>query len=183
MLTPLRFPATASNRWPHLEADCWNHEILLAKLYLYGIRGLYEDWFRSYWTNRRQKVEATSPNFTHFFSNWDILKHGVPMGQLKGLFYNIQRVSKRMTRFQIIISNNTKCVTVTIKITNYYVILQVSLTIIINTLCALHLLYGQHQRDSCNSSQTRLRVSSVTDFTAAVILFVSSSKSAGNDGT
>jgi len=31
-----------------------------------------------------------------------------------------------------------------------------------------------------NSSQTRLRVSSVTDFTAAVILFVSSSKSAGN---
>jgi hypothetical protein len=34
-----------------------------------------------------------------------------------------------------------------------------------------------------NSSQTRLRVSSVTDFTAAVILFVSSSKSAGNGAT
>ena len=48
---------------------------------------------------------------------------------------------------------------------------------------ALHLLRGQHQRDSYNSSQTRLRVSSVTDFTAAVILFVSSTKSAGNGGT
>jgi len=66
--------------------------------------------------------------------------------------------------------------------TDYSVIPPVSLTIIINALCALHLLHG-HQRDSCNSSQTRLRVSSVTDFTAAVILFVSSSKSAVNGGT
>ena len=45
MLTPLRFPATASNRWPHLEADCLNYEILLAKLHVYRIRGLSEDWF------------------------------------------------------------------------------------------------------------------------------------------
>ena len=34
-----------------------------------------------------------------------------------------------------------------------------------------------------NSSQTRLKVPSVTEFSAAVILFVSSSKSAGNGGT
>ena len=47
--------------------DCMNHEILLAKLHFYGIRGVYEDWFRSYLTNTRQKVEVKSPNSTQIF--------------------------------------------------------------------------------------------------------------------
>jgi hypothetical protein len=42
--------------------DCINQEILLAKLHFSGIRGICEDWFRSYLTNRRQKVEVKSPN-------------------------------------------------------------------------------------------------------------------------
>jgi len=33
-----------------------NHKILLAKLHFYGIWGVHEDWFRSYLTNRRQKI-------------------------------------------------------------------------------------------------------------------------------
>ena len=37
--------------------DCVNHEILLAKLRLYGIQTVSEDWFRSCLTNRRQKVK------------------------------------------------------------------------------------------------------------------------------
>jgi hypothetical protein len=36
--------------------DCMNYEILSAALYFYVIPGVYEDWFRSYLTNRRQKV-------------------------------------------------------------------------------------------------------------------------------
>ena len=38
------------------QSDCMNHEILLAKLLFCGVQGVYEDWFRSYLTNRRQKV-------------------------------------------------------------------------------------------------------------------------------
>ena len=37
--------------------DCVSHEILLSKLHFYGIQGITVDWFRSYLTNRKQKVE------------------------------------------------------------------------------------------------------------------------------
>jgi len=41
--------------------DCVNHEILLSKLHFYGIQGLTIDWFKSYLTNRKQKVDIKSP--------------------------------------------------------------------------------------------------------------------------
>ena len=63
--------------------DCVNHEILLAKLHSHGIWGVFEDWFRSYLTNRRQTVEVKSPNSTqNFFSNWGKLKNGIPQGSI-----------------------------------------------------------------------------------------------------
>ena len=69
----------------------------------------------------------------------------------------IQRVSKRMTRFQIIISNNENVLQLQNKLQTNKLSPQVSLAIIINALCALHLLHGQHQRDSWivpNSSES-----------------------------
>jgi hypothetical protein len=36
--------------------DCVNHEILLEKLHCYGIKGTVPNWFRSYLTNRKQKI-------------------------------------------------------------------------------------------------------------------------------
>jgi hypothetical protein len=60
-------------------SDCVNHEMLLAKLQVYGIQGVAEDWFRCYGRNRRHKVEVTSPNTTKtFFSAWGPVKYGVP---------------------------------------------------------------------------------------------------------
>jgi hypothetical protein len=37
-----------------------NHEILLTKLYFYGIQGVTIDWLKSNLTNRRQKVQIKS---------------------------------------------------------------------------------------------------------------------------
>jgi hypothetical protein len=65
--------------------DCVNHEILLAKLNFYGIRGISENWLGSYLTNRRQKVEVKSHNTTqNFFSDWGTLKRGLPQGSVLG---------------------------------------------------------------------------------------------------
>jgi hypothetical protein len=65
--------------------DCVNYEILLAKLHFYGIQAVMADWFRSYLTNRRQKVEIRSPSSNqNFFPDWGTLKHGVPQGYILG---------------------------------------------------------------------------------------------------
>jgi hypothetical protein len=41
--------------------DCLNHEILLNKLHFYGIQGIAAQWFRSYRTDKKLKVEVQSP--------------------------------------------------------------------------------------------------------------------------
>jgi hypothetical protein len=70
--------------------DCMNHRILLAKLHLYGIRGVPEDWFSPCLTSRRQKVEVKSPNSTQiFFSDWGTLWHGVHQVSIIGPLFII----------------------------------------------------------------------------------------------
>jgi len=65
--------------------DCVNHEILLTKLHFYGIQGTTIEWFRTYLTNRKQKVEIKLSNSTqNLVSDWGILKHGVPQGYILG---------------------------------------------------------------------------------------------------
>jgi hypothetical protein len=48
--------------------DYVNHEFFLPELHFYGIQGVMADWFRSYLTNRRQKVEIRSPSSMQHFS-------------------------------------------------------------------------------------------------------------------
>jgi len=39
--------------------DCVDHDELIDKLHRYGIRGVANDWFQSYLSNRTQTIEIT----------------------------------------------------------------------------------------------------------------------------
>ena len=59
--------------------DTIDHNILLAKLSFYGIRGIAKKWFSSYLTNRQQYVQIQ-----HVASNLLTIRSGVPQGSILG---------------------------------------------------------------------------------------------------
>ena len=59
--------------------DCVEHNILLSKLNHYGIRGISNQWFKSYLCNRRQYVEISGSK-----SNITSIRYGVPQGSVLG---------------------------------------------------------------------------------------------------
>ena len=59
--------------------DTVNHDILLAKMEHYGIRGIANNWFSSYLTNRSQYVSILG-----YDSKTKQLNHGVPQGSVLG---------------------------------------------------------------------------------------------------
>ena len=59
--------------------DTINHEILLNKLYHYGVRGTVHDWFKSYLFGRTQQVDHNSS-----ISNIEPISSSVPQGSILG---------------------------------------------------------------------------------------------------
>ena len=59
--------------------DTVSHDILLEKLNHYGIRGIANDWFRSYLSDRTQFVSING-----FNSDYKTVKYGVPQGSVLG---------------------------------------------------------------------------------------------------
>ena len=59
--------------------DVISHDILLDKLNLYGIRGVANQWFKSYLSNRSQYVELDGHK-----SSYSKIKCGVPQGSILG---------------------------------------------------------------------------------------------------
>ena len=59
--------------------DTVNHEILLAKLENYGIRGVINSWFRSYLTDQKQTTEVNN-----VVSEAETTLCGVPQGSVLG---------------------------------------------------------------------------------------------------
>ena len=59
--------------------DCVDHLILLSKLKSYGIRGIANNWFTSYLSNRKQYVTVNEIQSTMLN-----ISHGVPQGSILG---------------------------------------------------------------------------------------------------
>ena len=59
--------------------DTVNHNILINKLNHYGIRGVANNWYKTYLTNRSQYVSIQGLN-----SEIEQINHGVPQGSVLG---------------------------------------------------------------------------------------------------
>jgi hypothetical protein len=64
--------------------DCVNHNILLTKLEFYGLTGIENKLFKSYLTNRFQRVIIRDNKHIKSTSTWKIMEHGVPQGSVLG---------------------------------------------------------------------------------------------------
>ena len=69
----------------HKAFDCVNHEMLLAKLEFYGIKGNFLELIKSYLADRYQRVKiCSSRGQDSVYSEWERIKHGVPQGSVLG---------------------------------------------------------------------------------------------------
>ena len=64
--------------------DCVNRDILLLKLQHYGVQGVNANWFSSYLSNRKQRVELKTNSAQSYHSSWENVKRGVPQGSVLG---------------------------------------------------------------------------------------------------
>ena len=77
--------------------DCVNHKILLSKLEFYGIMDTSRSLIASYLSERYHRVVIKDKMNTAYFSNWKLVRHGVPQGLILGpsLFYYTLTIFQR----------------------------------------------------------------------------------------
>jgi hypothetical protein len=64
--------------------DCVDHEILISKLEFYGISGKAKQLITSYLQNRYQRVLIKNKGSINYFSEWTLVKKGVPQDSILG---------------------------------------------------------------------------------------------------
>ena len=65
--------------------DTLQHEVLLDKLAIYGIRGLALEWYKSYLKNRQLRVKCmVASSSLQEYSNYESVTYGTPQGACLG---------------------------------------------------------------------------------------------------
>jgi hypothetical protein len=68
--------------------DCVDHDLLLSKIYWYGISGKGYNLIQSYLKNRYQRVIITNKS-KQYYSEWEPIRYDVPQGSILGLLFLI----------------------------------------------------------------------------------------------
>jgi hypothetical protein len=64
--------------------DPVNHNISITKLQYYGIHEAKINWFKSYLSHRKQRVNILINKDQDYYSTWEVVIQGVPQGSILG---------------------------------------------------------------------------------------------------
>lgn len=91
--------------------DCPLHDLILKKLYNYGMRGVANDMIKSYLSGRKQYVSLNSCSSNACDeSEFGFIEHGVPQGSILGPFLFLIYVNS-LVQDNILYCDDTTCVT------------------------------------------------------------------------